>query len=119
MVIGIAKASNNGLGFYDNTAIVDMADYEFNYRTLNCWECYQAKGKMCHYRDYSSMIAITGSSNNFHGICCKPDFNGENCHSDEKMECSQSVIDKSEEYKDIVSGEYINNQIFAFCPGVN
>ena len=48
-----------------------MNEYAENFRTLNCWECFEARGKMCIKSDYSSMIAETGSSNRGHGICCK------------------------------------------------
>jgi hypothetical protein len=29
-----------------------MKDYSKDMRTLSCWECYQAKGKMCIRSDY-------------------------------------------------------------------
>ena len=61
-------------GQYDYSPLVPMDEYEKDYRTLNCWECFQARGKMCHDTDYSSMMLTTGSSNFGHAICCKPGY---------------------------------------------
>ena len=59
-------------GFYDPTKpIVKMADYKSDHRTMDCWECFEAEGKMCHDVDHGSMISRTGSSNKGHGVCCK------------------------------------------------
>jgi len=58
--------------FYDPTKpIVKMADYSKPYRTMDCWECFEAEGKMCHDIAHGSMIARTGSSNSGHGVCCR------------------------------------------------
>ena len=41
---------NGVLAYYDSTKpIVNMVDYGKEYRTLNCWECMEAKGVMCSY----------------------------------------------------------------------
>ena len=61
--------------YYDSGPIFDMNDYDNYIRTLDCWECFEANGKMCIRKDYLSMIYITGSSNYGHGICCKPGYN--------------------------------------------
>ena len=67
-------------GIYDNTKpIVMMNDYSQDYRTLNCWECLAAEGVMCSYKDNKSMIALTGSSNEGHGLCCKPGSKNKYC----------------------------------------
>ena len=51
-------------GAYDPTKpIVKMADYSKASRTLDCWECFEAEGKMCHDVAHGSLIAKTGSSN--------------------------------------------------------
>ena len=75
-------------GYYDPALLVPMSAYAKNYRTLSCYECFQAQGKMCHYKTDESMIAITGSSNIYHGLCCKPDYSGEFCTTKDKMYCS-------------------------------
>lgn len=82
-----------------------MRDYKDNYRTLSGWECFKAEGKFCHDDNQGSMIAITGSSNFGHGICCKPDFSGENCNNEGRNTCSQPVAakDTSAEYKNILT----------------
>jgi hypothetical protein len=33
-----------------------MADYTGNLRTLDCFECFDAKGKICSFKDDSTMI---------------------------------------------------------------
>ena len=79
---------------YDYSELVPMEEYSENYRTLDCWECFWARGKMCHDTDYSSMFKVTGSSNRGHGICCKPDYNGKHCGpSDEFHTCSDPSFD--------------------------
>lgn len=96
LIAGLVDSAKASLGYYDSSAIVPMSEYAYNYRTLDCWECFQAKGKMCHKKDYSSMIAVTGSSNIAHGVCCKPDYSGEYCNSDKDHVCSApSFIDDS------------------------
>ena len=78
---------------YDYSALVPMSEYSKNYRTLNCWECFDARGKMCHDKDYQSMFRVTGSSNFGHGVCCKPDYEGQHCGpNDSKHTCSQPVL---------------------------
>jgi len=74
---------------YDYSALVPMDEYSEDYRTLSCWECFTARGKMCHSTDYSSMLLVTGSSNFGHGVCCKPGYTGEHCEtSDSAHTCS-------------------------------
>lgn len=66
--------------YYDGTKpIVKMYDYDKNYRTLSCEECFRAEGKMCMRKDGASMISYTGSSNSGHGLCCKPGWTGDDC----------------------------------------
>jgi len=49
--------------FYDPSPLVDMLSYNSPIRVLNCYQCYQANGKMCSPWTISSMIETTGSSN--------------------------------------------------------
>lgn len=108
------------LGQYDFSELVDMADYSKNYRTLDCWECFQAKGKMCHPRNYQSIMILTGSSNFGHSICCKPEYKGKNCVSDDQITCGPPSIvpdDADSDYKDILNDNR-NYQMFAFCPAL-
>jgi len=65
-----------------------MKDWKTNYRTLSCWQCFEAQGKMCHDKDNKSMIKTTGSSNPGHGLCCKPGYAGEHCNDDGEHVCS-------------------------------
>ena len=33
--------------------LVPMSEYSGGeYRTLNCWECFEARGRICHNQDY-------------------------------------------------------------------
>jgi len=49
----------------------------------------QAEGKICGKKDGSSNIAVTGSSNQGHGICCKPDnVTDSHCKSEGDYICS-------------------------------
>jgi hypothetical protein len=75
---------------YDYSEIVPMSSYDKDYRTLSCWECFEAKGVMCHNKNYDSMILETGSSNFGHGICCKPGYNEGYCATEgnDKHICS-------------------------------
>ena len=73
---------------YDSSALVPMKEYSADYRTLSCWECFEAKGKMCHDKDHGSMIGVTGSSNIGHGVCCKPGYSGDHCNDAGDQVCS-------------------------------
>tara|TARA_B110000285_G_C15107589_1_gene608979 strand:- start:1958 stop:2161 length:204 start_codon:yes stop_codon:yes gene_type:complete len=33
---------------HDFSPLVPMSDYSKNSRALNCWECFEANGKMCY-----------------------------------------------------------------------
>ena len=102
---------------YDYSPIVPMEEYKDNYRTLTGWECFEAQGKFCHDKDHGSMVAVTGSSNFGHGICCKPGYDGEHCNNNGDHACSQPVAakDTADEFKDILT-DGKNHQMFAFLP---
>ena len=66
-----------------------MAEYNYTVRTTDCWECFEANGKMCTLKDESaSMFYLTGTLNRGYGLCCKPDNMDELCVTNEKMICS-------------------------------
>ena len=110
----------HSLGYYDSSPITIMDKYEWDFRTLDCFECFKAEGKMCVDRDYESMIVATGSSNNFHGVCCKPGYEGQYCNNEEKNRCSPPVFDNNINSKWVnVTTDNMNYQFFAFCPGIN
>lgn len=64
------------------------------------------------------MIALTGSSNKGHGLCCKPGSTHENCVNSDKLSCSQpaNVANTLGKYKPILTKDTTNYQMFAFCP---
>ena len=113
--------AQSSLGYYDSSEIVPMSEYNYDYRTLDCAQCFQAKGKMCHDKDYASMIKVTGSSNLAHGVCCKPDYNGEHCNNDGDHVCSapSEITDSASKYAAILTPQNRNMQMYAFCPGIN
>ena len=99
-----------------------MSLYTSDYRTLSVWECFDAKGKFCHDRNYDSMMLTTGSSNKGHGVCCKMDYEGDHCsNSDINHDCSTpaEIIDQHSEYSSILSPGKLNYQMFAFNTIVN
>jgi len=87
-VIGQIYQESGVRAAYDSSELVPMKDYSADYRTLSCWECFEAQGKMCHDKDHESMIGVTGSSNVGHGVCCKPGYSGDHCNDEGDQVCS-------------------------------
>ena len=107
-------------------ACMDLGNgnYTEKFRTASCWDCFDARGKMCSYKNGTSMVGITHSSNSGHGICCKPDYIGYPCNDLGKLVCSQPVAgnDTSTKYKNILTTGLFgkqNYQMFAFFPKTN
>lgn len=97
-----------------------MTDYVSYFRVLDCWECFQAQGRMCFDRFYRHMLYKTESANRGLGICCRPQANGDLCASDPDMICSHASYDpNSKLFRNILSEDSMNYQMFAFCPGVS
>lgn len=116
-----AVDATTSLGYYDSSEIVPMSEYGYDLRALDCNQCFQAKGKMCHEKDYGSMMKVTGSSNIAHGVCCKPDYDGEHCNSNSDHVCSAPSLieDSSSKWAAVLTPQNRNMQMFAFCPGIN
>ena len=74
VVIAMILASGRGNNDI-NRPVVPMSEYEFNYRTLSCWECFEAQGRMCHHDgyDHGEIYDILESANKGYGVCCKND----------------------------------------------
>jgi len=73
---------------------------------------------MCGKADGSSVISVSGSSNQGHGICCKPDnVTDKHCKSVGDYICSQPILaaDNDAKWKDIMSNGK-NMQMIAYCP---
>ena len=82
--------------------IVPMSQYKNYFRVLDCAECFEAQGRMCHHNDYNSMYEDTKSSSMGNAICCK---NGEKrglC-GDPKHTCSMPSYDTdpNSKYKNV------------------
>lgn len=78
--------------FYPRMEVMDMeqfyAEKGEDWRTLNCWECFEARGKMCHDEDYTSMTAVTNSRDPGDQVCCREGFSGDLCNMDDDHVCS-------------------------------
>ena len=73
----------------DSSPIVNMTEYNYTTRSLDCWQCFEANGKMCTLRDTKeSMLYLTGTTNRGYGLCCSPNSTEEVCNTNEKMICS-------------------------------
>ena len=103
-----------------------MAEYhepDTHFRVIDCMQCFEAGGRMCHQEDYEHDMLVTRSAVAGWGICCKPDSTDDECNDplDQKQVCSMKSLDYDEEskYQDVLSKWNINFQMFAFCPMVN
>ena len=107
--------------FYPRMEVMDMEEFHEqvgdDWRTLNCWECFEAKGKICHDEDYLRMTSVTNSRDPGDQVCCRSGFDGEYCNNDDDHVCSQPAytLDTSDPYYDILSPGNLNHQMFAFC----
>lgn len=78
--------------FYPRLDIMDMDDFKDqvgeDWRTLNCWECFKARGKICHDEDYFKMTSVTNSRDPGDQVCCREGYFGEHCNNDDDHVCS-------------------------------
>lgn len=100
---------------YDDGPIVPMEEYDNEatpgYRVLDCFECFQAKGKMCIDRKYQSMFLKTKSSHEARGICCKPSNTTGYCSpTHPELACSMNSYDDDPDskYKAVLSEGFRN-----------
>jgi len=95
-----------------------MKDYKNDFRVLDCTDCFEAGGRICHNKDYANMIQETKSSDTSNGICCKPGASTGLCAPDNGAQvCSmKGKDDSSSKYKDVLTGGTSNYQVYAFCP---
>jgi undecaprenyl pyrophosphate synthase len=66
-------------------------------------------------------MILTGSSNFGHSICCKPDYTGGNCKTNDIVTCGPPSIEanpKSSKFVDVLNDGNRNYQMFAFCPAL-
>lgn len=100
-----------------------MADHSNYYRPLNCQECFQAQGRICHHKTYIHDFSLLQTSNTGIGVCCKLDTTQGLCSNDPASSdyvCSMKSIDAAATtYKDVITAaDSRNYQMFAFCPWV-
>lgn len=106
--------------------------YPKNYRILDCFECFEAQGKLCIDKGTSNLYPHTRSSNAANAFCCKPDYNEGYCKSgtthyydpnDEEDQgfttvCSMPSQGGGSLFNDVLTGNR-NHQMYAFCPLIN
>jgi len=102
--------------------------YPEEYRIINCWECFEAQGKMCSELGHNSLYHLTKSSDKGNAFCCKPDSTDSYCqhgathdYQDEEdvtTVCSQPSVGATSQYSNILTNNR-NHQMFAFCPAIN
>ena len=86
---------------FDDSPIVPMSEYvappgrTSDWRALDCWQCFAAKGRMCHHKRYDASIwMVTQRANRGIGICCKLDATEGYCADDnEDFACSMKSYD--------------------------
>lgn len=125
------KAAISGLGIMisnlpmkvlgDEVEIYDIERHDEEFRALNCWECFDSHGKICHNRDATKHKKMLDNSNLGHGICCKPGSTSKECTNDLNHICSDLAedTDPNSPNKPILSKNNMNHQMFAFCPLTN
>lgn len=82
----------------DPSPLVPMSEYNNvetpGYRVLNCFECFEAQGRMCIDRNYKTLFYKTHSSNEANAICCKLDnFEGYCSDQNQDLVCSMPSYD--------------------------
>jgi hypothetical protein len=86
-----------------------MDDYTEDFRALDCWECFEAKGKMCH-RNYEDLYDLTKSWNPAKGVCCKNQSKNKECVNSDEMVCSPPSYTNSDmKYFDVLSEGFRNH----------
>ena len=48
LLLASVIAAKTNIAAHDFSPLVPMNDYSKNTRALNCWECFEAEGKMCY-----------------------------------------------------------------------
>lgn len=89
--------------------------YPSDYRILNCWECFEAQGKICTDYGHNSLHHHTKSSNPGNAFCCKPDANDGYCknghtydhegvENDITVQCSPQSFGATNEFENVLTG---------------
>jgi len=73
--------------------IYDIEKHSEDFRALNCWECFDSKGKICHNKDASKHKKLLDNTNLGHGICCKPGSTNKECVNDSDHICSDPAYE--------------------------
>lgn len=144
-MLSLSKALDQSIALvdYDTPSTVPMVDYvppsdldnhsnlhyPTEYRILDCWECFEAQGKVCSDAGHNSLFHHTKSSNHGDAFCCKPDASNNYCQTGNKHDhygaeheistvCSEPSTSASNQFSSILTNGR-NHQMFAFCPSIN
>lgn len=100
-----------------------------DFRIGDCWQCYQAKGRMCVDKDGKRLDKHMRNTKPGVGFCCSPDSTAKICttgtvyeEDDVEIICSPDSFFTDDQktnspYKDVATGDR-NNQMFAYCPSI-
>ena len=98
-----------------------------DYRVLDCWQCFEAQGKVCMDKTHGSLLHHVETSRRSAVFCCKQDYNEGYCkegetHGDDaakvEMLCSPSSFGPSGQFTDVLTANR-NYQMFAYCPQID
>lgn len=113
------QAANIVHAYFDPSPIVPMSEYGEDHRVLDCHQCFEAKGKFCHHKEYGMTLHDTKEANQGYAFCCKQDSISGFCSPNSSYECSMpSFVSNPDEspYHSVLTSTNRNYQMFAFCP---
>lgn len=96
------------------------SNYPKDFRILDCWQCFEAQGKVCMDKDHQSLIQHIETTKSSAIFCCKQDYNEGYCkdgskHTDQaggeiEMVCSPGSFNpgKSGTFGGVVSTDLRN-----------
>lgn len=75
----------------DGMPMIPMSEFAADYRPLDCWQCFEAEGRMCRHKGLDHLEHLTGTTHKRYGICCKKDAHDGQCADESAdIECSMS-----------------------------
>ena len=100
--------------------LVQMSDFKGEFqRGLDCWDCFKVGGRMCHGKNYASIMQYTYSSNLYKGVCCKPGSTDDMCNG-KLLDCSMDSVGagSGDKYRNVLTNNR-NYLMFSYCPGLS
>ena len=111
---------------------IECPDCPRGLRIGDCWQCFEARGRMCIDKDGKGLFNYMQTTKPGVGFCCAPDSTADVCTSGKvlgegpsqiEMLCSpESYLSpenlQASPYNQVVTGDR-NHQMFAYCPNIN